>query len=133
MATQISADEVAKHNKRTDCWVIYRGKVYDVTAFLDQHPGGEEVLLDLAGKDATTDFDDVGHSDEAKGMMSKYYKGDLVGGPVKSTPPPKSGPATGSKPPSGPEAGGSYWVFIVGALLVAIGIGTLFQDKFKFF
>ena len=49
MATTFSAEEVAKHNNRKDCWVIYRGKVYDVTNFLDQHPGGEEVLLDLAG------------------------------------------------------------------------------------
>mmetsp|Transcript_11754 Transcript_11754/g.16311 ORF Transcript_11754/g.16311 Transcript_11754/m.16311 type:complete len:96 (-) Transcript_11754:117-404(-) len=75
---QYTISEVANHNKRGDCWIIYRRKVYDVTNFLDEHPGGEEVLLDLAGKDATTDFDDVGHSGEAtKIFMPKYYKGDI--------------------------------------------------------
>jgi cytochrome b involved in lipid metabolism len=45
-----TADEVAKHTKKGDCWMIYKNKVYDVTNFLEQHPGGEEVLLDVAGK-----------------------------------------------------------------------------------
>jgi len=67
--------DVACHNKKTDCWIIYEGKVLDVTKFLDQHPGGEEVLLDAAGRDATRDFKDVGHSDEAKKMMEGYQIG----------------------------------------------------------
>ena len=33
--------------------MVIKGKAYDVTKFLDEHPGGEEVLLDMAGKDAT--------------------------------------------------------------------------------
>jgi L-lactate dehydrogenase (cytochrome) len=49
----ISAEEVAKHNTRDDCWVIISGQVYDVTDFLDQHPGGANVILQQAGDDAT--------------------------------------------------------------------------------
>ncbi|XWS38031.1 hypothetical protein CRYUN_Cryun19dG0095900 [Craigia yunnanensis] len=70
-------EEVAKHNKTKDCWLIISGKVYDVTPFMDDHPGGDEVLLSATGKDATNDFEDVGHSDDAREMMEKYYIGDI--------------------------------------------------------
>ncbi|KAL8095680.1 cytochrome b5 [Apium graveolens] len=70
-------DEVAKHNKTKDCWLVISGKVYDVTAFMDDHPGGDEVLLSSTGKDATDDFEDVGHSDNAREMMEKYYIGEI--------------------------------------------------------
>lgn len=36
----ISAQEVSKHNTREDCWVIIHDKVYDLTNFLPEHPGG---------------------------------------------------------------------------------------------
>ncbi|XVF51063.1 hypothetical protein PTKIN_Ptkin04bG0153900 [Pterospermum kingtungense] len=70
-------EEVAKHNKTKDCWLIISGKVYDVTPFMEDHPGGDEVLLSATGKDATNDFEDVGHSDSAREMMKKYYIGEI--------------------------------------------------------
>ena len=51
-----SVEEVAKHNKKDDCWVIIDGKVLDVTAFLPDHPGGEKAILLYAGRDATEEF-----------------------------------------------------------------------------
>ncbi|KVI07609.1 cytochrome b5, heme-binding site-containing protein [Cynara cardunculus var. scolymus] len=42
--------EVSKHNKTKDCWVIISGKVYDVTPFMDDHPGGDEVMLAATDK-----------------------------------------------------------------------------------
>ncbi|KAI8565113.1 hypothetical protein RHMOL_Rhmol03G0235200 [Rhododendron molle] len=72
-----SFEEVNKHNKTKDCWLVISGKVYDVTPFMDDHPGGDEVLLSATGKDATDDFEDVGHSDSAREMMDKYYIGDI--------------------------------------------------------
>ena len=51
-----SAEEVAKHNKKDDCWVIIDGKVLDVTGFLPDHPGGEKAILLYAGRDATEEF-----------------------------------------------------------------------------
>ncbi|RXI07661.1 hypothetical protein DVH24_005434 [Malus domestica] len=51
--------------------------VYDVTPFLEEHPGGDEVLLLAVEKDATDDFNDVGHSDSAREQMEKYYVGKV--------------------------------------------------------
>ncbi|CAL9164028.1 cytochrome b5 [Musa acuminata AAA Group] len=70
-------DEVAKHKGAKDCWLIISGKVYDVTQFMDEHPGGDDVLLTASGKDATNDFEDIGHSNAAREMMDKYYIGKI--------------------------------------------------------
>jgi cytochrome b involved in lipid metabolism len=77
MATLYSLAEVQKHKDREDCWVIIHDKVYDVTQFLEEHPGGDEVILSATAKDATDDFEDVGHSDGARQLMSKYVIGDI--------------------------------------------------------
>lgn len=50
---------VAKHKSADSCWVILYGNVYDVTEFLPSHPGGSKIILSLAGKDATEDYDPV--------------------------------------------------------------------------
>ena len=50
-------NDVAKHYKETDCWVIINKTVYDVTNFLKDHPGGKKAIMLFAGKDATEEFD----------------------------------------------------------------------------
>ncbi|KAF8161327.1 FMN-dependent dehydrogenase-domain-containing protein [Crassisporium funariophilum] len=55
----LSGQEVAKHNSRESCWIIVHGKVYDVTEFLDEHPGGSKIILKYAGKDATQEYDPI--------------------------------------------------------------------------
>ncbi|GMH22525.1 hypothetical protein Nepgr_024368 [Nepenthes gracilis] len=70
-------EEVAKHSNQHDCWLIISGKVYNVTSFLDDHPGGDDVLLSSTNRDATEEFEDVGHSDDAKQIMKKYYIGEV--------------------------------------------------------
>ncbi|PPQ63026.1 hypothetical protein CVT24_005972 [Panaeolus cyanescens] len=55
----ISGKEVAAHNTRESCWIIVHGKVYDVTEFLDEHPGGSKIILKYAGKDATQEYDPI--------------------------------------------------------------------------
>ncbi|KAF9532531.1 acyl-CoA dehydrogenase [Crepidotus variabilis] len=57
-AKLFSVDEVAKHNKEGDLWVIIDSKVYDLSKFAGMHPGGLAVLLDdeVAGQDATEAF-----------------------------------------------------------------------------
>ncbi|EGV62467.1 Cytochrome b5 [Yamadazyma tenuis] len=76
-------DEVAEHKSADDLWMVYNGLVYDCSSFLDEHPGGEEVVLDVAGTDATEEFDDIGHSDDAHEILKGLLIGKLEGGVVK--------------------------------------------------
>lgn len=55
MAT-ITGDELAKHNTKDSCWIAINGQVYDVTSFIDHHPGGASLILKLGGQDATEQY-----------------------------------------------------------------------------
>ncbi|KAH9944576.1 glyoxylate dehydrogenase [Amylocystis lapponica] len=55
----LTGPEVAKHASRESCWIIVHGKVYDVTEFLDEHPGGSRIILKYAGKDATEAYEPI--------------------------------------------------------------------------
>ncbi|URD83949.1 Cytochrome b5-like Heme/Steroid binding domain [Musa troglodytarum] len=70
-------DEVAKHNDAEDCWLIVSGKVYDVSSYMAEHPGGRDVLLSATGKDATVDFENVGHSSSGRELMDNYCIGTI--------------------------------------------------------
>eukprot|EP00560_Eucampia_antarctica_P008877 CAMPEP_0197822952 /NCGR_PEP_ID=MMETSP1437-20131217/273_1 /TAXON_ID=49252 ORGANISM="Eucampia antarctica, Strain CCMP1452" /NCGR_SAMPLE_ID=MMETSP1437 /ASSEMBLY_ACC=CAM_ASM_001096 /LENGTH=134 /DNA_ID=CAMNT_0043421859 /DNA_START=110 /DNA_END=517 /DNA_ORIENTATION=+ len=78
-----TVDEISKHNTEGDCWCIIGNasnggpKVYDITKYLDDHPGGAEVLLDLAGQDADEFFEDIGHSSDARDELKRYLIGAL--------------------------------------------------------
>jgi L-lactate dehydrogenase (cytochrome) len=50
---------VAQHNTAESCWVVLYGNVYDVTRFLPKHPGGSKVILQLAGANATEEYDPI--------------------------------------------------------------------------
>jgi hypothetical protein len=53
---KISAEELAKH----DCWIAISGIVYDISKFMNAHPGGPETLTPYLGADGTRAFQDVG-------------------------------------------------------------------------
>ena len=72
-------DQVSDHTDRKNMWMVIHGKVYDITKFLEDHPGGEEVLIELAGQDATEAFEEIGHSDDARELLDKFYVGELEG------------------------------------------------------
>lgn len=73
-----SFEEIKTHNTEKSCWLVIHNKVYDVTKFLNEHPGGEEILLEYSGQDATENFEDIGHSTDAREIMVQYHIGDLV-------------------------------------------------------
>lgn len=73
-------EEVRKHNTKKDCWVIIHGKVYDVSDFVDEHPGGAAIIVKYAGKDATKAFDPIHPGDTLeKYLDKKYHLGEVTG------------------------------------------------------
>ncbi|VTJ51578.1 Hypothetical predicted protein [Marmota monax] len=70
-------EEIQQHNNSKSTWVILHHKVYDLTKFLEEHPGGEEVLREQAGGDATENFEDVGHSTDARELSKTFIIGEL--------------------------------------------------------
>ncbi|CAI5779816.1 cytochrome b5 [Podarcis muralis] len=70
-------EEIQKHNHSQSTWIILHHRVYDLTKFLEEHPGGEEVLREQAGGDATESFEDVGHSTDARTLSDTFIIGEL--------------------------------------------------------
>mmetsp|Transcript_18890 Transcript_18890/g.48462 ORF Transcript_18890/g.48462 Transcript_18890/m.48462 type:complete len:516 (+) Transcript_18890:65-1612(+) len=84
MAT-LTREEVAKHCKPDDAWIIVDGDVFDVTKFAKLHPGGMGLLLEYAGKDATEDFFGL-HKLDVLDKYARLKKGRLAdAGPEKPT------------------------------------------------
>lgn len=105
--------EVMQHNSAEDCWMILRGKVYNITPYLRYHPGGVNTLLKAAGSDGTALFDKFHPWVNADGILEACCVGRLAISPLSSsagssrvnTPPTDTSPvpATGD-PPGRPRA-----------------------------
>jgi L-lactate dehydrogenase (cytochrome) len=63
MANLIEPQELSQHASRQSCWLSLHGTVWDVTAFMNEHPGGASLILSNSGKDATSAYEDF-HSAE---------------------------------------------------------------------
>eukprot|EP00388_Colpodella_angusta_P046836 GDKK01070764.1.p1 GENE.GDKK01070764.1~~GDKK01070764.1.p1 ORF type:complete len:150 (+),score=17.43 GDKK01070764.1:48-497(+) len=70
-------EEIRKHNKDSDCWVVWYGNVLNMTEFLNRHPGGLDPINDLGGYDITKQFEAIGHSEKAKATARKFIIGKL--------------------------------------------------------
>ncbi|PKI76782.1 cytochrome b5-like [Punica granatum] len=121
--------EVSEHNTSKDCWLVIDGKVYNVTKFLDDHPGGDEVLLSSTAKDATEDFDDVGHSTSARKMLDDLYVGEID----KSTIPAKRTYAPPKQPQYNQDKTSDFFVkllqFLVPLVILGLAVGVRFYTK----
>lgn len=86
-AGRFSLAEVAQHVDADSCWIVVRGEVYDVTDFLEEHPGGKSMLMSVAGSDASATFDGI-HADteEALAIGAEYKIGAVVS--EEEAPPP---------------------------------------------
>lgn len=81
----LTREEVGRHNKAGDAWVIVDGDVYDVSKFANMHPGGTQLLLEYSGKDVTEDFFGL-HRLEVLDKYSRLKKGRLAdAGPAPQT------------------------------------------------
>jgi cytochrome b involved in lipid metabolism len=78
-----SAAEVAKHDSAGDCWLIIQNKVYNVSDYLDSHPGNPETILPYCGREATQAFNTKDkrkpkpHSARAQEILRQYYLGEF--------------------------------------------------------
>ncbi|KAH7863984.1 hypothetical protein Vadar_024311 [Vaccinium darrowii] len=118
--------EISEHNNAKDCWLLIDGKVYNVTKFLEDHPGGDEVLVSATGKDATDDFEDVGHSTSARAMMDEFYVGDIdsstIPARMKYTPP--------KQPHYNPDKTSEFVIKLLQFLLPLVILGVAFGIRY---
>ena len=80
-----TAEDVAQHCTYDSCWISHGGKVYDVTKFLNDHPGGDDLILGYAGKDIGEVMRDPAeheHSDSAFDMLEEFVIGRVGVGEV---------------------------------------------------
>ncbi|RDW57091.1 FMN-dependent alpha-hydroxy acid dehydrogenase [Aspergillus mulundensis] len=74
----ISTQEISSHKTPDDCWIVVDNQVWDVTGFLDTHPGGPTIILKYAGRDATRAYSEVHTSGLLKAELAPdQYKGKL--------------------------------------------------------
>lgn len=71
-----TTEEVGKHSTPEDCWLIVHGKVYDVSAFVPKHPGGNMIYV-KAGGDCSQLFDSYHSLLRARPVLDKYYIGEV--------------------------------------------------------
>ena len=120
--------EVAQHDKESDCWLVIGNdrtggpKVYDVTSYLDDHPGGAEVLLDTAGKDADAFFEDIGHSKDAREELAKHLIGVLKLDEEEIA---RRKAAAEAAAKSG--SGNNFFILLIAILAIAYGLYTKMQ------
>ncbi|KAJ8918482.1 hypothetical protein NQ315_008179 [Exocentrus adspersus] len=73
----ITLEEVSWHDHAKDCWIVVYDRVYDVTEFLEEHPGGSDILLEYAGREASVAFRGSGHSAQALRALDRFFIGEL--------------------------------------------------------
>ncbi|KAM6138791.1 cytochrome b5 reductase 4-like isoform 1-T1 [Phoenicopterus ruber ruber] len=79
---EVTEEELAKHNKKEDCWICIRGFVYNVTPYMEYHPGGEDELMKAAGTDGTDLFDQVHRWVNYESMLKECLVGRMAVKPI---------------------------------------------------
>ena len=120
-APPLSAEEVRRHDTDKSCWIAVHGEVYDVTEFLEEHPGGYDIIVATSGRDATQDFDEIGHSGAAREMLKKYRVGSFAGGDKN----PRAAERRASRPFAQSASGGAASRFVQVLLPVLLVVAAL--------
>jgi len=119
---QFTRSEIEKIDDIDKVYLILHDKVYNVHSFLNEHPGGEEILLDHKGKDASDDFNDVGHSNDAMKLMKKYQVGELIEEERTNKSPKKGWIAGYSKTSESKEKSNSHFYLFVAGFALAVAL-----------
>lgn len=72
-----TVEEVSFHDNENDAWIIINGDVYDITDFLEEHPGGKMILMSVLGEDATDFFEELHNEKILKEYGNKYKIGKI--------------------------------------------------------
>lgn len=81
-----TAKDVAKHNSATDCWSIVKGNVYDLTSYVNRHPGGTAVIKAICGRDGSVSFSSQhGGQKQPESVLAGFKVGTLVSGTTSTT------------------------------------------------
>ncbi|XP_059557057.1 cytochrome b5 reductase 4 isoform X3 [Myotis daubentonii] len=75
---EVTEEELKKHNKKDDCWICIRGFVYNVSPYMEYHPGGEDELMKAAGSDGTDLFDQVHRWVNYESMLKECLVGRMA-------------------------------------------------------
>jgi cytochrome P450/NADPH-cytochrome P450 reductase len=78
-------EEIRRHNRHGDLWIVLDGFVYDVSEWMDEHPGGAEVLVSSHGADASEAFAEAMHSTDALAQREVYRIGRVSAQPAAET------------------------------------------------
>ena len=70
-------EEVSFHNSENDAWIVINHFVYDITDFINKHPGGKSLLLQVAGTDATDYFNELHQPSILEDYAENYKIGEL--------------------------------------------------------
>jgi cytochrome b involved in lipid metabolism len=126
---ELTLAEVATHTTKKDLYMVIHDKVYDCSSFVDEHPGGEEVLLDVSGQDGTEAFEDVGHSDEAREILDGLFVANVKRMPGDPEPKSHAKPSSSSTSSSDGSFGvGLYAVVLIGGA-IAYGAYSYLQAQ----
>ena len=74
---EYTSADVAKHNSKGDVWIVVKGKVYDVTPYVEEHPGGLAILRN-AGGDATEGFHGPQHPPRVFDIIDDFLIGRIA-------------------------------------------------------
>ena len=81
LATTFTAAEVAKHASAADCWSVIKGEVYDLTSYVNSHPGGASLIKAICGKDGSSSFaGQHGSASKPNNVLAAFLLGPLVSG-----------------------------------------------------
>eukprot|EP01126_Amoeba_proteus_P021520 TRINITY_DN2187_c0_g1_i1.p1 TRINITY_DN2187_c0_g1~~TRINITY_DN2187_c0_g1_i1.p1 ORF type:complete len:546 (-),score=99.66 TRINITY_DN2187_c0_g1_i1:146-1783(-) len=100
MSRTYTLEEITSHKTEESCWIIINNEVYDVTSFLNDHPGGKKILVRVGGQDASKQF---ANFHDVKSVLAKYGNDLRIGtvgksmASMKLVPQPKEQPAPPQK------------------------------------
>jgi cytochrome b involved in lipid metabolism len=75
-STKMTMNEVAKHNKKNDCYLAIENKVYNVSSYVSSHPGGQGKIISVCGQEVTGVFASI-HSNFAWDLLKNYQIGQI--------------------------------------------------------